>query len=229
MTGSALNARLLSAAEFVRQNATFADIGTDHAYLPLFLLERGRIKYAYCCDINEGPLASARRNAEECGRLSDMDFILTDGAKVLVGKGITDYAICGMGGELIADIISAAPMMKKAGVRLILGPMTRPEAVRRVLFDLGFKILSEYFVTDAGKHYVTLLAEYTGESESYSEADLYFGKRESFAREDKEMAAYMQQQRRRLLSVISGKEIGGSDATAERALLLELDERMKVV
>ena len=120
-------------------------------------------------------------------------------------------------------------MMKKEGVRLILGPMTRPEAVRRALFDLGFEILGEYFVTDAAKHYVTLLAEYTGKLVPYSEADLYFGKKENFAHIDKYGAAYMQQQRHRLLSVITGKESGGSDAAKERALLVELDERMKVV
>ena len=109
MTGGLSNARLASAAELVRQNAIFADIGTDHAYLPLFLLESGRINFAYCSDINEGPLASARKNAEERGMVDKMDFILTDGATVLRDRGITDYAICGMGGELIADIIHRAP------------------------------------------------------------------------------------------------------------------------
>ena len=130
---SAINARLLCAAEFTRQNATFADIGTDHAYLPLFLLDLGRIKYAYCCDINEGPLASARRNAEERGRLDRTEFILTDGATALAGKGISDYAICGMGGELIADIIDRAPHLKDGTVNLILQPMSRQEKLREYL------------------------------------------------------------------------------------------------
>ena len=64
MAHGAINARLASAAELTRQNAIFADIGTDHAYLPLFLLEEGRIEYAYCSDINEGPLASAESKAK---------------------------------------------------------------------------------------------------------------------------------------------------------------------
>ena len=110
---SAINARLLSAAELTRQDATFADIGTDHAYLPLFLLDEGRIKYAYCCDINEGPLDSARRNAEERGRLDKCEFILTDGAAVLSGKGITDYAICGMGGGDLHHHLSAGRWYKR--------------------------------------------------------------------------------------------------------------------
>ena len=125
MKNSALNARLLSVAELTRQDAILADIGTDHAYLPLFLLDSGKIKFAYCCDINEGPLASARKNAEERARLGETDFILTNGATVLSGKGITDYAICGMGGELIADIIERAPHLKDVGLNLILQPMTK--------------------------------------------------------------------------------------------------------
>ena len=76
MAHGAINARLASAAELTRQNAIFADIGTDHAYLPLFLLEEGRIESAYCSDINEGPSPLPRempRSAEgriKCPSLS---------------------------------------------------------------------------------------------------------------------------------------------------------------
>ena len=101
-----ISPRLLSAADFVRQDAILADIGTDHAYLPLFLLSEGRIKKAFCSDVNEGPLASARANADAAGLLDRVEFTLADGADALSGRGITDYAICGMGGELISDIVS---------------------------------------------------------------------------------------------------------------------------
>ena len=96
-----LNARLSSVAEFVRQDAIFADIGTDHAYLPLFLLGCGRIGQAYCSDVNAGPLERARINAAEAGLSDKITFTLADGAAALAGLGITDYAICGMGGECI--------------------------------------------------------------------------------------------------------------------------------
>ena len=175
MTGSALNARLLSAAELVRQNATFADIGTDHAYLPLFLLESGRISYAYCSDINEGPLASARRNAEDRGMSEKISFILTDGALSLCEKGITDYAICGMGGELIADIIDRAPHLKDKDVNLILQPMSRQATLRRYLASRGFEIKKESYSFDAGKYYVCLLATYTGELREISDTDAELG------------------------------------------------------
>lgn len=158
-----ISPRLLSAADFVRQDAILADIGTDHAYLPLFLLSEGRIGRAFCSDINEGPLASARANITAAGFADRVEFTLADGADALSGRGVTDYAICGMGGELIADIIDRAPEMRDPAVRLILQPMTRRGALVSYLYRNGFEILSEAYSEDAGKHYVTLLVGYTGE------------------------------------------------------------------
>ena len=70
-----LTPRLFCAAEFVRRGAVFADVGTDHAYLPIFLLEEGKISRAVCSDINEGPLLNAEKNASEHGVLEKIDFI----------------------------------------------------------------------------------------------------------------------------------------------------------
>ncbi|MBQ1260558.1 MAG: SAM-dependent methyltransferase [Clostridia bacterium] len=78
-----LGNRLLSVARLVRQGAVFADVGTDHAYLPLYLFERGAIDRAICSDINEGPLENARANARARGYEEKIDFILTDGAAAL--------------------------------------------------------------------------------------------------------------------------------------------------
>ena len=226
MTGSALNARLLSAAEFVRQNATFADIGTDHAYLPLFLLERGRIKYAYCCDINEGPLASARRNAEECGRLSDMDFILTDGAKALDGKGVTDYAICGMGGELIADIIERAPHLKDSSVNLILQPMTRQAHLRRYLAESGFAVRGESYSFDAGKYYLCLLASYTGECRKLTDAEAELGMETPENVNNDAQIGYIKTKIAALSRAKEGKLRGGETDIPEETIISAFKQRL---
>lgn len=170
-----ISPRLLSAADFVRQDAILADIGTDHAYLPLFLLKEGRISRAFSSDINEGPLASARANAEAAGLSDRIEFTLADGADALSGKGITDYTICGMGGELIADIIARAPDMHKAGVRLILQPMTRRGELVKYLYSHGFSVECEAYSKDAGKHYVTLVVGFSGECLEISEICAEFG------------------------------------------------------
>ena len=231
MTGGALNARLLSAAEFVRQDATFADVGTDHAYLPLFLLEGGRISYAYCSDINEGPLASAKRNAEARGMLDRMDFILTDGAAVLGGRGITDYAICGMGGELIADIIAAAPHLMDGSVNLILQPMTRQPYLRRFLAEHGFLIRQESYSYDAGKYYVCMQVEYVGGSVEIGDVESEIGSNSCRFIGDAARLGYINGILSARKKALEGKKIGGIDtATDEKviealeALVLQLKE-----
>ena len=154
MINTTLDKRLLSCADYVRAGAVFADIGTDHGYLPLFLLREGRITRAYLSDVNRGPLSSAERNAAEEGLSDKCEFILTDGAAALCDKGITDYAICGMGGELITRIIGDAPHLFTEGTRLILQPMTKQECVRRFLVENGFSVITERFSFEIGRAHV---------------------------------------------------------------------------
>ena len=225
----ALNARLLSAAELVRQDATFADIGTDHAYLPLFLLDEGRIKYAYCCDINEGPLNSARRNAEERGRADEMSFVLTDGAAILSGRGITDYAICGMGGELIADILDRAPHLRDGGVNLILQPMTRQEKLRAYLAANGYSVLCESYSFDAGKHYVCLLATYTGKCREISELESIVGSPDSQYRGDNSRTAYLKAKLASLERAYNGKVEAGLDCEGDLDLIAGLKRHIESI
>ena len=229
MTGGLSNARLASAAELVRQNAIFADIGTDHAYLPLFLLESGRISFAYCSDINEGPLASARKNAEERGQLNRMDFILTDGAAVLRDRGITDYAICGMGGELIADIIRRAPHLYDGGVNLILQPMSRQAHLRRFLASEGFSIVLESYSFDAGKYYVCLLATYTGVCREIDEIEAELGSPDSeYINRDARMG-YLSTIYNARVRAMEGKILGGMENPPERIIVDAINEVRKQI
>ena len=227
MTNGQVNARLAAAAELVRQNATFADIGTDHAYLPLFLLESGRIKYAYCSDINEGPLALARRNSEERGRVDDMDFILTDGAAVLQGRGITDYAICGMGGELIADIISKAPHLYSTEVNLILQPMSRQAVLRKFLASEGFSVKMESYSYDAGKYYVCLLATYTGVKREIDDIESELGFSEAEYLGDEARRGYLSTILKARLRALEGKIKGGEENPPERAIVDEIKKTLE--
>lgn len=227
MTGSALNARLLCAAELVRQDATFADIGTDHAYLPLFLLDSGRISFAYCSDINEGPLASARRNAEERGMSDKISFILTDGAAALSEKGISDYAICGMGGELIADIISKAPHLKAEGVNLILQPMSRQAVLRKFLAREGFEIINESYSFDAGKYYVCLLATFTGICREIDDVTAEIGSETSKFSGNEARRGYIETILRSRQRAFEGKRLGGVSDIPEEKIINALVETLE--
>ena len=226
MINTTLDKRLLSCAEFVRAGAVFADIGTDHGYLPLFLLREGRITRAYLSDVNRGPLSSAERNATEEGLSDKCEFILTDGARALADKGITDYAICGMGGELITRIIGDAPHLFTEGTRLILQPMTKQECVRRFLVENGFSVITERFSFDSGKYYVTVVAEYTGAKLEISDEDAELGFKMAHDGDRVEYLGYLEGKKKAVLKALNGKIKGGVDTSEEEAALRLIEERI---
>ena len=226
---SAINARLLSAAELVRQGAVFADIGTDHAYLPLFLLDGGKISRAVCADINEGPLNSARANAAEAGHTDKIEFVLTDGAASLCGKGITDYAICGMGGELIAAIIERAPHLCAEGVNLILQPMSRQGVLRKFLASRGFEIKCESYSSDSGKYYVTLLATYTGNCAEIDDIEAELGAKYAEFVNKSAQISYLKTKLSAFTKQRDGKILGGDDAEKESLLVEKITERIALL
>lgn len=215
-----LGNRLLSVARLVRQGAVFADVGTDHAYLPLYLFERGAIDRAICSDINEGPLENARANARARGYEEKIDFILTDGAAALSGYGITDMAICGMGGELIAEIIEAAPYLKSSEVRLVLQPMTKQEHLREYLIKSGFELVGEEYSCEGKRSYLTLACEYRGVSDNTPTCERIFGK--AIPEYAAEQTAYLKSKLSSLKKQVAGKVATGEDTR-------ELTEYVKYV
>ncbi|MBQ7363283.1 MAG: SAM-dependent methyltransferase [Clostridia bacterium] len=227
MTKDTLDGRLLSCAGFVRAGGVLADVGTDHAYLPIFLLKSGKIKRAVLSDVNEGPLSTARENAEAAGVLDLCDIVLTDGAAELSDLGITDYAVCGMGGELIARIVSEAPDMKREGVHLILQPMSRQAHLRRTLYNEGYSILDERYSAEGGKYYVTLLAEYTGEASAPCEEVLELGADIPHPCDEKEYVGYLITRRRALISVKKGKSLAKENTEREESLIRAIDKRLR--
>lgn len=210
-----LDGRLSSVGKFVRQGAVFADIGTDHGYLPLALLSEGVISHAVLADINEGPLSSARENAREAGLYDKCTFHLGDGARELSGLGITDIAIAGMGGELIVDIIENAPHLHKSGVRLILQPMSHQGDVREYLAKVGFSIISEDYSYSQKKYYVTIVAEYTGECYAISDTVAYFGEERFILPLNGEKRGYLTARLSALTKARDGKAIGGEACEVE--------------
>ena len=211
--------RLLSVAELVRQGAVLADIGTDHAHLPIFLLKEGRIERAVCSDINKGPLASAENNAKEEGVFEKIKFLLTDGAAALLGLGVTDYAICGMGGELIADIIDRAEQLRDESLRLILQPMTKQAHLRRYLYKNGFEIECESYSTEGDRHYVAMLVKYTGHSREITQVEAEIGTDCMNYVNKSSQISYLKGKSKAYSKAIDGKKMGGGSFDDEAAVL----------
>ncbi len=173
-----LDSRLGCIAEAIGSARIVADIGTDHGLLPIALLLHGRAERAVACDIRQGPLGSARRNAERYGVSDKVALVLTDGFHGVEAYSPDAVVISGMGGELIARIISEAPYLRE-GVRLFLQPMTRAESLRAYLAHSGFQITAEHLARDGERLYSVMEASFCGENAEYSYAELLVGRREA--------------------------------------------------
>lgn len=216
--------RLLSVAKHVRADAVFADVGTDHAYLPISLIQSEKIKRAICADINEGPLARARKNAEECNVSEKIEFLISDGFDAFGNRSFTDAAVCGMGGELILDIVTRARERLTDGVRLILQPMSKQAVLRRGLYSLGFEILCEEYSSDKNKHYLTIVARFSGKSRQISDIEAEIGISGTRVELNESKIAYFTERRTSLVKSIRGAHITGTSSLVKEQILEKIDE-----
>lgn len=170
-----LSERILMAAKMVRKGSIVADIGTDHAYLPAWLVLNGICPSALACDLRKGPLDNAKKTVEAYGVADKITLRLSDGFDEIEPFEAQDFIMCGMGGTLMAELLSRAYWLKDSRKRVILQPQSHAEDVRKFLAENGFRILYEDACTDAGKLYCAMTAEYCGEKISADEAYYYSG------------------------------------------------------
>lgn len=155
-----LSKRLAAVAAYVPKNSRLADVGSDHAYLPLFLVEKGHIDFAVAGEVVQGPYQSALANVTQASKQEQIQVRLANGlAAIDSSDQIDTITIAGMGGRLIADILSAG-MDKLANVqRLILQPNNREDELRIWLEENGFQIVAEEMVVENQKFYEILVVE----------------------------------------------------------------------
>lgn len=219
-----ITARLLAAASFVREGAYLCDVGTDHAYLPIYLAENGKIRACLASDIHEGPCESARVHIAENGFADMIEVKRADGLAGFVPREKTDIVIAGMGGALICEILEKAEGIKSADVRLILQPMRNVPDLRAYLYANGFDITDEKLAREDERIYEIICAEYSGEKRSVSELSLLLGEK-NIANKTRDRAlfsAFCEKQAAALRKKIAGMRTGGADTGKEEALLEEL-------
>ena len=168
-----LDSRLSLCASFVRQDSKLADIGTDHAYLPVWLCQNGVCKSAVAADINPEPLSRGQLTIAQAGLEDKVKTRLSDGLKSISADEADDIVIAGMGGELIAKIILDCEYSRDKDKRFILQPMTKSELLIERLCQNGFEILSQDCCVASNKCYTVLLVQYSGEKRAYSEVYPY--------------------------------------------------------
>lgn len=171
-----LGGRLRLCASMVRPKTTLVDVGTDHAYLPIWLAKQDLITSAIAADINLRPLQKAQQNIKRYRVQNTVSARLSDGLNAVFPFEADDIVIAGMGGEMIIQIISAAPWLKNKQKRLILQPMTSAEPLRVFLAAQDFSVLVEQAVTDDDHSYSVLLAQYDSTGVNVDELYPHIGK-----------------------------------------------------
>lgn len=228
MTKTKIDARLLAVAELVSDGAYLADVGTDHAYLPIYLAEQGKISRAVASDIHKGPLVSAEKNIREAGFSDRIHTVLTDGLQGLEPYPVTDVAIAGMGGLMIKGILEKAIAFKERKVRFILQPMQHIPDLRRYLGENGFAIQKETQATAEGKFYQIILCTYDGVVRKESELALLLGKYNIIHKKEnaENFRRLCERQTDVLREKIKGLEKGGYSAEKERALCSAIEAEL---
>ena len=175
MNEHTLSLRLERVAANVPYGARLADIGSDHAYLPVALMRRGVIAAAVAGEVATTPFHAAQRTVRDNGLEQHITVRLADGlAAIEAADGITAISVCGMGGETIRDILESGKAHLSGQERLVLQPNGGEQPLRQWLMDNGYSIRSEELLRENRFYYEIIVAERAGPV-VYSAEQLYFG------------------------------------------------------
>lgn len=187
---SYLTPRLMLIAKACVGAQAIADIGTDHAYVPIYaVLEQGA-KSAIAADINHGPLMRAEANIRKFKLEDKITTKISDGLKNFECSDADTIVIAGMGGTLIARILDDSPQMKKKGIRFVLQPMTAEEELRKFLEKNGYKTIDEFMTSEGEKLYTVIVAE-VGAAEKQEEV-FYHVSRKLFLKKDELFKVFLE-------------------------------------
>lgn len=173
-----LSKRLKTVADFVKKDLPIADIGSDHAYLPIYLIQNDFISSAIAGEVVEGPFENAKNKVNSLKIEDKISVRLGSGLNVLTTEDeIGTVTVCGMGGNLITEILLEGLNKSKLplNARLVLQPNNGEKTLRKFLKENKFKILSESIIEENNKIYEIIVAEYQLDDFEYSENELTFG------------------------------------------------------
>lgn len=163
-----ISRRLKAVAAMVTPGVRLADVGTDHGYIPIYLIQTEKIRCAVAMDINQGPLERAQEHIRQYGLGEQIETRLSDGLYALAPGEADSIVIAGMGGLLMVRILEEGKAVLETGPELILQPQSEIRQVRAYLETEGYEIVQEDLVFEEGKYYPMMRAVKTGTEETVS-------------------------------------------------------------
>lgn len=225
-----LSRRLTLIASMVDKTDSVADVGTDHGYVPIYLVENNIVSKAIAMDINQGPLTRADENIKSKGLDNRITTRLSDGVRELKPGETDAIVVAGMGGQLIIKILEEGRNVFKSAKQIILSPHSDVEMVRRYLTDNDYYIQDEAMVIDDGKYYTVIKVINNTESCSGEEYDreeyFLYGKR-LLEKKDEVLKMFLEKEESNIHNILD-KIKGGNEAVVS-AKGSELNKKLQVI
>lgn len=212
-----LTPRLAAVAEFIPPCCCFADIGTDHAYLPVYLCMKKRCERAIASDINKGPLERAEKTISEYGLKKMISLRLGGGFDTLESGEAEAFSIAGMGGLVIAKILEDGRDKLTPDCTVVLQPMTAVPELREYLYKSGWTIIDESLAREDEKIY-NIIAVKLGEDKSNppTEAEMFIG-RELINKRPPHFEEYLERRIKKLENMVVGLSSSSSDESQRKS------------
>ncbi|MGE4214400.1 MAG: tRNA (adenine(22)-N(1))-methyltransferase TrmK [Anaerotignaceae bacterium] len=218
-----ISKRLKTVAGEVRYR-TVVDIGTDHGYVPIYLVKNKLADSAIACDINKGPLLKAKQNIEANCLLGKIETRLGSGLIPIEIGEVETAVIAGMGGMLTIEILKAGGDVVQSLKQLVLQPQLDIDSVRKYIHTIGFKIENEQMLIDDGKYYTVINAVH-GEEKTYDQCQYMFGKVNLDKKSDV-LKKYLMHRLGKLTEIKDGLEKSGTENSMKK--LNEIENEIRV-
>ena len=170
-----LSKRLQAVADLVSNGLIVADVGTDHGYIPIYLVQTEKASKAFAMDVNKGPLLRAQEHIAECELADKIETRLSDGVKALKVGECDAVVIAGMGGALTVKILEDGEPIFRSLTEFVLQPQSELHKVREYLVSHGYRIIAEDMVMEEGKYY-PMMKVINSDSDAYNAMELRYGK-----------------------------------------------------
>ncbi len=219
-----LSRRLETIASFVPEGSAVADIGTDHGYIPIHLVQEGKAKHAIAMDVRKGPLLRAQAHIHEAGLETHVEVRLSDGLLKLEQNEADCVVIAGMGGELIIHILEEGRGLWEGIPHWVLSPHSELDKVRRFLEEQEFFIERETMIKEEGKFYTVMGINRTNKAGEKDNREIsYRYGRSLLESKDPVLKEYLKKEEEQLEQIMRGLSESQTEAAVRRIEELKLE------
>ena len=216
-----LSKRMKTNADLVDKGSIVADIGCDHGYVSIFLVQERECPKVIAMDIGKGPLSQAQKNIEAAGLQDKIQCRLSNGMEKLAPGEADTVLVAGMGGRLMGSILTSHPEVTESLKTMVLQPQWDYEYIRRLVVSLGFVISKEVFVTEHKKPYIAMKCVRGSQTVPYSGAEFCFGRMSVIEHADEYRSYLTRQLEKNRVLIDKLSESTGSHAAARLEELKE--------